>query len=64
MLWGTSETERPALTTNPALRFAGGSGRIESGRPADLTVLNADPVNDPTAFSKVRYTIRAGRIIQ
>ena len=52
-----------SLTTNPALRFTGGSGRIESGQPADLTVLNADPVNDPTAFSNVRYTIRAGKII-
>lgn len=52
-----------SLTTNPAQRFAGGSGRIERGGRADLTVLNADPANDPTAFSKVRYTIRAGKII-
>lgn len=52
-----------SLTTNPARRFAGANGRIERGWPADLTVLNADPANDPTAFSKVRYTIRTGKII-
>jgi imidazolonepropionase-like amidohydrolase len=52
-----------SLTSNPAHRFEPGSGRIERNRPADLTVLNADPANDPTAFSKVRYTIRAGKVI-
>lgn len=52
-----------SLTTNPEHRFGGGNGRIEPGRPADLTVLNVDPANAPTAFSKVSYTIRAGKII-
>jgi imidazolonepropionase-like amidohydrolase len=61
---GMSERQILAsLTTNPAVRFAGGSVRIEPGRAADLTVLNADPANDPTAFSRVRYTIRAGKIL-
>jgi len=50
-----------SLTTNPAHRF-GASGRIEPGMPADLTVLTADPSGDATAFSKVRYTIRNGKI--
>jgi imidazolonepropionase-like amidohydrolase len=30
---------------------------------ADLTVLRVDPVDDSTAFSKVRYTIVGGKII-
>lgn len=51
-----------SLTTNPARRF-GGSARIEPSSPADLTILDSDPAKDPAAFSKVRYTIRAGKII-
>jgi len=30
---------------------------------ADLVVLSADPARDVTAFSKVRYTLRAGKVI-
>jgi imidazolonepropionase-like amidohydrolase len=30
---------------------------------ADLTVLRADPADDSTAFSKVRYTIVDGRVV-
>ena len=54
-----------SLTTSPATRFgfAPQSGRIAKGMDADLVVLNADPSLDVTAFSKVRYTIRAGNII-
>jgi imidazolonepropionase-like amidohydrolase len=32
-------------------------------RCADLVVLSADPAQDVTAFSRVRYTIRDGTII-
>jgi imidazolonepropionase-like amidohydrolase len=54
-----------SLTTNPAQRFgyATHTGRIAQGMDADLVVLAADPAQDPTAFSKVRYTIRAGKVI-
>lgn len=54
-----------SLTTNPAQRFRSSShlGRIGRGMDADLTVLTADPAQDSTAFSKVRYTIVAGKII-
>jgi imidazolonepropionase-like amidohydrolase len=54
-----------SLTTNPAQRFgyATHTGRIAQGMDADLVVLDADPAQDPTAFSKVRYTIRAGKVI-
>jgi imidazolonepropionase-like amidohydrolase len=52
-----------SLTTNPAQRFAGESGTLSAGAPADLVVLDDDPAKDPTAFARVRYTVRAGRFI-
>jgi imidazolonepropionase-like amidohydrolase len=54
-----------SLTTNPAQRFgySNHTGRIAKGMDADLVVLRADPAQDATAFSKVRYTIRSGNVI-
>lgn len=54
-----------ALTTNPAERFGYSkhSGRIEKGMDADLVVLTADPAQDAMAFSKVRYTVRGGKVM-
>jgi len=54
-----------SLTTNPAQRFGDSahSGRIAKGMDGDLVVLRADPEQDAIAFSKVRYTIRSGRVI-
>jgi imidazolonepropionase-like amidohydrolase len=54
-----------SLTTNPARRFgdAGRRGRVAAGEEADLVVLAADPASDVTAFSRVRYTLRAGKTI-
>jgi imidazolonepropionase-like amidohydrolase len=54
-----------SLTTNPAERFGfvSHTGRVAVGMDADLVVLSQDPAKDPTAFSKVRYTIRAGKVI-
>jgi len=54
-----------SLTTSPAQRFgsAAHSGRIATGMDGDLVMLSADPAQDITAFSKVRYTIREGKII-
>jgi imidazolonepropionase-like amidohydrolase len=54
-----------SLTTSPAERFgySNHSGRIAKGMDADLVVLRADPKQDATAFSSVRYTIRSGVII-
>jgi predicted amidohydrolase YtcJ len=53
------------LTTNPAERFGYSthSGRIAKGFDADLVVLSADPAQDVTAFSKVAFTIRSGKIL-
>ena len=54
-----------SLTTNPAQRFgyATHSGRIAKGMDADLVVLSADPAQEISAFSKVRYTIRGRDVI-
>lgn len=54
-----------SLTTNPAERFGYSthSGRIAKGMDADLAILGADPAQDASAFSKIRYTIRNGEII-
>ena len=54
-----------SLTTNPAHRFGASahSGRIAKGMDGDFVVLRTDPEQDVTAFSKVRYTIRSGRVI-
>ena len=54
------------LTTAPAERLgvSDHEGRIAPGMDADLTILSVDPATgDPLAFTQVRYTIRAGRII-
>jgi imidazolonepropionase-like amidohydrolase len=54
-----------SLTTAPAQRFgyAARKGRVAPGMDADLVLLDADPAQDPTAFARVRDTIRGGRII-
>jgi imidazolonepropionase-like amidohydrolase len=53
------------LTTNPASRFgvSNTKGTVIPGKLADLTILDADPSQDPAAFSKVRMTIRSGKLI-
>jgi imidazolonepropionase-like amidohydrolase len=54
-----------ALTTAPAQRFGEDRrrGRIAPGLDGDLVVLAKDPLQDVRAFSDVRVTIRAGRVI-
>ena len=54
-----------SLTTAPAERFgyAQHGGRIARGMDGDLIVLGADPAQDVSAFSKVRYTVRSGKVI-
>ncbi len=54
-----------SLTTNPARRFgdSGRRGKVAPGEEADLVVLDGDPASDVTAFSRVRFTIRAGKVI-
>lgn len=53
------------LTTAPAKRlgFAATAGRIATGQDADLAVLDSDPADDITAFSRIKMTLRRGQII-
>ena len=52
-----------SLTTAPAERFGVAGGRIAPGMPADIVLLDGNPRTDPTAWSRVRYTLRDGRIV-
>jgi imidazolonepropionase-like amidohydrolase len=53
-----------SLTTKPSEFFkVTNKGRIEKGMDADVVVLDADPATDVRNFSKVTYTIRAGKVI-
>jgi imidazolonepropionase-like amidohydrolase len=51
------------LTTAPAKRLGRGTGTLEVGSPGDLALLDADPIEDPTAFARVAGTIRNGRVL-
>lgn len=53
------------LTTTPAARFGKGAvhGRIAVGDDADLVVLDGDPARDAKAWTRVRYAVRAGRLV-
>jgi imidazolonepropionase-like amidohydrolase len=54
-----------ALTTSPAQRFGYSSrrGRVAEGLDGDLVALQSNPAQGPTAFSKVRYTIIARKVV-
>ena len=53
-----------SLSTNPARKFRDPDrGQIAKGMKADLVILSADPAQDVTGFSKVRFTIRNGKIV-
>ena len=53
------------LTTAPVERFGlKHEGQVAPGQQGDLTILSADPASQGlTAFTQVRYAIRAGRVI-
>jgi imidazolonepropionase-like amidohydrolase len=54
------------LTTAPAelFRVSKQEGEVAPGMRGDLTILSEDPASgDPEAFTKVRYTIRGGKVI-
>jgi imidazolonepropionase-like amidohydrolase len=53
------------LTVAPAARFGVGAlkGTVTPGKLADLVVLDGDPGTDLSAFSRVKFTIRSGRVI-
>jgi imidazolonepropionase-like amidohydrolase len=53
------------LTTNPAARMgvSDSKGTVTPGKLADLTILDADPANDLTNFSRVHAVVRSGRVV-
>ncbi|MGA8085739.1 MAG: amidohydrolase family protein [Terracidiphilus sp.] len=53
------------LTTNPAARMgvSDTKGTVTPGKLADLTILDADPANTPTNFSRVHAVVRSGRVV-
>jgi imidazolonepropionase-like amidohydrolase len=53
------------LTTAPAERFGAAerTGRIAPGLDADLVALEADPATDPSAWTRVRFTLRRGVLL-
>ena len=53
------------LTTNPSARMgvSDSKGTVAVGKLADLTILDADPANDLTNFSKVHAVVRSGKVI-
>jgi len=54
-----------SLTSAPAERFRVGEavGTIAPGRRADLVLLDADPLEDPLALTRVYATVRGGRVL-
>lgn len=54
-----------SLTTAPAKRFgrSGRTGRVAAGMDADLVLLAGDPAINIEALTRVRYTLRQGKII-
>jgi imidazolonepropionase-like amidohydrolase len=53
------------LTTNPAARMgvSDSKGTVTAGKLADLTILEADPADGLTNFSRVRAVVRSGKLI-
>ena len=53
------------LTTNPAARMgvSNSKGTVTAGKLADLTILDADPSDGLTNFSRVRTVVRSGKVI-
>jgi imidazolonepropionase-like amidohydrolase len=53
------------LTTAPADLFhlSQSDGKVLPGMRGDLTILSEDPAASSQAFTKIRYTVRAGKII-
>jgi imidazolonepropionase-like amidohydrolase len=62
----TSDDILAMLTTTPAALFKVDrhEGRVATGMDGDLTILGSDPqATGAAAFSDVRYTVRAGRVL-
>jgi imidazolonepropionase-like amidohydrolase len=53
------------LTTNPAARMgvSNAKGSVTPGKLADLTILDADPAESLTNFSRVQAVVRSGKVV-
>ena len=53
------------LTTNPAARMGASNskGTVTPGKLADLTILDADPADQLTNFSRVHAVVRSGKVV-
>jgi len=53
------------LTTNPSARMgvSDRKGTVTAGKLADLTILDADPADSLTDFSRVRAVVRSGNVV-
>jgi imidazolonepropionase-like amidohydrolase len=53
------------LTTNPAARMgvSNTKGTVTAGKLADLTILDADPAQELTNFSRVAAVVRSGKVV-
>ena len=52
-----------SLTTLPSERFSDESARLTVGARADIVIYKDSPSRDVTAFSRVLYTIKDGRVV-
>ncbi len=52
-----------SLTTAPAAQYGKVSGIVGVGEVGDLVILDADPLQDVTAFADVWKTIRGGEVV-
>jgi imidazolonepropionase-like amidohydrolase len=56
-----------AMTSRPARLMAGKNadfGVVQTGKCADLVVVDGDPMSDPSALWRVNTVVRAGRIVE
>jgi imidazolonepropionase-like amidohydrolase len=63
---GLSATDVLAmLTTNPASRMGAGfqKGTVSVSKLGDLTILDADPADGLTNFSRVSAVVRSGKLV-
>jgi imidazolonepropionase-like amidohydrolase len=47
-----------------ALGLLGNAGAVETGKRADLLVLEADPLKDIRNTTRIRYVVLGGRIVR
>lgn len=59
----TLEILRAACVSGAVVVGRPDPSRLQAGAPADLVIVEGDPIGDPMALQRVRYVIRAGRAV-